>query len=204
MIESFNTVKKEARAQFKDRNSRFIGLVYPVSSEDEIKQIQQDLRKEFYDARHHCYAYILGTDKDNFRANDDGEPSGSAGKPIYNQLLSSDLTNVLAVVVRYFGGTKLGVPGLINAYKTATKMAIDEAGIKQEFIAAKVELTFPYENINTAMQATSKEFVKILSQEFEMTCKMEVYVKVAELDGWVKSLERTGVELKIIEDAVIY
>jgi len=204
MIESFNTVKKEARAQFKDRNSRFIGIVFPVDNEEEIKEIQQNLRKEFYDARHHCYAYILGADKENFRANDDGEPSGSAGKPIYNQLLSSELTNVLAVVVRYFGGTKLGVPGLINAYKTATKMAIEEAGIKQEFIAAKVELTFPYENINTAMQATSKEFVKILSQEFEMTCKMEVHVKVAELEGWTKSLDRTGVELEIINKFVVY
>ncbi|PLW94988.1 MAG: YigZ family protein [Marinilabiliales bacterium] len=204
MIESFNTIKKEARAHFKDRNSRFIGLVFPVSSEEEIKEIQQNLRKEFYDARHHCYAYILGADKENFRANDDGEPSGSAGKPIYNQLLSAELTNVLAVVVRYFGGTKLGVPGLINAYKTATKMAIDEAGIKKEFIAAKVKLTFPYENINTAMQATSKDFVRILKQEFEMTCEMEVHVKVAELSVWMKNLERTGVELDIIEEAVIY
>lgn len=204
MIESFNTIKKEARAQFKDRNSRFIGLVYPVNSEEEIKQIQQDLRKEFYDARHHCYAYILGADKAVFRANDDGEPSGSAGKPIYNQLLSADVTNVLAVVVRYFGGTKLGVPGLINAYKTATKMAIDEAGILRQYNASKIELTFPYENINIAMQATSKDFVKIISQEFEMTCKMEVHVKIAELDGWVKSLDRTGVDLEILEESVIY
>lgn len=204
MIESFNTIKKEARAQFKDRNSRFIGCVFPVRTEEEIKEIQQNLRKEFYDARHHCYAYILGPDKEKFRINDDGEPSGSAGKPIYNQLLSADLTNVLAVVVRYFGGTKLGVPGLINAYKTATKMALDEAGIKKEFIAAKVKLTFPYENINVAMQSTSKEFVKILSQKFEMTCEMEVHVKVAELSGWIKNLERTGVEAEIIEEAVIY
>lgn len=204
MIESFNTIKKEARAQFKDRNSRFIGLVFRINSEEEVKQIQQNLRKEFYDARHHCYAYILGADKAVFRANDDGEPSGSAGKPIYNQLLSTELTNVLAVVVRYFGGTKLGVPGLINAYKTASRMAIDEAGIKKEYIAAKVKLTFPYENINTAMQATSKDFVRIMKQEFEITCEMEVHVMVAELLGWMKKLERTGVEVEIIEQSVIY
>ncbi|MBN2730639.1 MAG: YigZ family protein [Bacteroidales bacterium] len=204
MIESFNTIKKEARAQFKDRNSRFIGLVFPVNSEEEVKQIQQDLRKEFYDARHHCYAYILGADKAVFRANDDGEPSGSAGKPIYNQLLSADVTNVLAVVVRYFGGTKLGVPGLINAYKTATKMTIDEAGILKQYNASKIKLTFPYENINIAMQATSKDFVKIISQKFEMTCKMEVHVKAADLSGWIKSLERTGVDLEILDESVIY
>lgn len=204
MINSFLTVKTESRAQFKDRNSRFIGLIFPVQSEEEVKIIQQQLRKEFYDARHHCYAYILGFEKDRYRANDDGEPSGSAGKPIYNQLLSAGITNVLCVVVRYFGGTKLGVPGLINAYKIAARLAIEDAGIIECFIAKKLSLKFPYEKINTAMQLADSNSVKIISQDFDMNCKMELHVKIDELELAVKKLSSAGIDVIEGEEFVIY
>lgn len=204
MINSFLTIKAEGRAQFKDRNSRFIGLVFPVASEEEVKIIQQQLRKEFHDARHHCYAYILGFEKDRYRANDDGEPSGSAGKPIYNQLLSASITNVLCVVVRYFGGAKLGVPGLINAYKIATRLAIEEAGIKKCFIAKKLKLNFPYEKINTAMQIAGSDFVKIISQDFDTNCKMELHVKIFEFEQTVKILSVSGIDVIENEEFVIY
>ena len=151
MGDSFLTIEKHGQATFKDRNSRFIGHVFPASNEAEIKEIQSQLKKEYFDARHHCYAYILGFKKEISRSNDDGEPSGSAGKPIFNQLLSHDVTNILAVVIRYFGGTKLGVPGLINAYKTATKMALSETNIIEKYMSNVLHLEFSYPEISKVM-----------------------------------------------------
>lgn len=128
-VDEYLTISKPSEGLFKDRGSKFLAFAYPVSSEDEIKEIQEHLRSEYHDARHHCYAYMLGKDKNVFRANDDGEPSSTAGKPILGQIKSYDLTNILIVVIRYFGGTKLGVSGLINAYKTAAEEALKNAKI---------------------------------------------------------------------------
>ncbi|PLX14682.1 MAG: YigZ family protein, partial [Marinilabiliales bacterium] len=128
-VDQYLTISKPSEGLFKDRGSKFLAFAYPVSSEEEIKAFQEQLRSDYHDARHHCYAYMLGPKKENYRANDDGEPSSTAGKPILGQIRSFDLTNILIVVIRYFGGTKLGVGGLINAYKTAAEEALKNAKI---------------------------------------------------------------------------
>ena len=125
--DTYKTIENKSEGVFKDRGSKFIALAYPIGSENEAKKILADVRKEYHDACHHCYAYRIGADKQQFRSSDDGEPSGTAGKPIFNQIQSKDLTNIFIVVVRYFGGTLLGVPGLINAYKSATLDALNNA-----------------------------------------------------------------------------
>jgi len=204
MADAFFTIKQAAQATFKDRNSRFIGLVFPVENETQIKEIQAQLRKEYYDARHHCFAYILGFEKEIFRANDDGEPSGSAGKPIHNQLLSSGVTNILAVVVRYFGGTKLGVPGLINAYKTATKLALDEAGIVEKCTARKMVLRFTYPEINTVMQIVQADGVKIHQQVFDNDCSMELLVRESITNTVSSKLEKAGIACEITSGLMVF
>ena len=127
--DTYRTIEGTSTGIYREKGSKFIAIARPVCTEDEIKSIVEDLRKEYYDARHHCYAYILGAKGEKWRVNDDGEPSGTAGKPIHGQLLSFNVTNVLVVVVRYFGGTKLGVSGLINAYKSATQDALQNATV---------------------------------------------------------------------------
>ncbi|HBG69712.1 MAG: hypothetical protein A2W93_01115 [Bacteroidetes bacterium GWF2_43_63] len=204
MADVFLTIQKPAQATFKDRNSRFIGLVFPVDNETQVKEIQAQLRKEYYDARHHCFAYILGFEKEIFRANDDGEPSGSAGKPIHNQLLSSGVTNVLAVVVRYFGGTKLGVPGLIHAYKTATSLALDEAGIVEKHTARTLQLSFTYPEINTVMQIVQTDGVKIQSQIFDNNCSMELLARESIINIISSKLEKAGITCEISSGLMVF
>ncbi|MDX9797522.1 MAG: YigZ family protein, partial [Bacteroidales bacterium] len=132
--DTYLTIEDRAEGVYKEKGSKFISLAFPITTQEEIKEIVKDIKKEYFDAHHHCYAYILGHDKSVFRMNDDGEPSSTAGKPIYGQLLSRDLTNVLVVVVRYFGGTKLGVSGLIQAYKQASIDVLDNAKIIERTI----------------------------------------------------------------------
>ena len=129
VVSKYKTIKSKSEGSYKDKGSKFYAFAYPVTTEDEIKEIQAKLRKEYYDARHHVFAWRLDADKKRFRASDDGEPSNSSGPPILGQIQSYDLTNILIVVIRYFGGTKLGIPGLINAYKTSAKEAIENTEI---------------------------------------------------------------------------
>ncbi len=204
MDDSFLTIKQSGQAVFKDRNSRFIGHVFPVVSETQVKDIQAQLRKEYYDARHHCFAYIIGYQKEIFRSSDDGEPSGSAGKPIHNQLLSAGVTNVLAVVVRYFGGTKLGVPGLINAYKTATRMALDEALIVEKHTAHTLNLAFTYPEINSVMQIIQTDGVKIMNQVFDNQCSMNLLVRDSMIHIIVSKLSNAGISCNISGDPSDY
>jgi len=153
---------------FKDRSSRFIGLLYPLSSEEEVKSILSVLRKEHYNATHHCYAYTIGhVGIPAFRINDDGEPSGTAGRPIYGQLLSYELKNVLAVVIRYYGGTKLGVPGLINAYKTTTQLAIQNARILEKTIKDVYMLRFDYIQMNDIMRMLKMNDFSIRKNDYQ-------------------------------------
>ena len=204
MDDVFLTIQKAAQATFKDRNSRFIGHVFPVDNEAQVKEIQAQLRKEYYDARHHCFAYVIGFEKEIFRANDDGEPSGSAGKPIHNQLLSSGVTNVLAVVVRYFGGTKLGVPGLINAYKTAAKLALDEAGIIEKHTARTLQLSFTYPEINSVMQIVQTDGIKIQNQIFDNNCSMELLVRESIINTVSSKLEKAGIACEITSGLMVF
>ncbi len=169
---TYKTINKSVSSIFRDRNSKFLGFAFPVSTENEISDVLAKLKKDYHDARHFCYAYILGADKSRWRANDDGEPSGSAGLPIYNQCLSLDLTNIFVVVVRYFGGTKLGVPGLINAYKTATKMALDEAEIVTKFPMIPLEIHFEYSDMNAVMTYIKQNELVILEKKFSNKCSI--------------------------------
>jgi uncharacterized YigZ family protein len=173
---SFCTIRESAQSVFRDRNSRFLAYAFPVENEEDIQDCMIKLKKQYHDARHFCYAYILGHDKSKWRANDDGEPAGSAGLPIYNQCLSFNLTNILVVVVRYFGGTKLGVPGLINAYKTSTRLALEQCEIIKKFQTEMIDIQFSWNEMNQVMTYVKAENIEILFKEFAQSCKMRLRV----------------------------
>lgn len=175
--DSYLTIKKPSEGFFKDRGSKFLAFAHPVSSEEEITEIQKALRKKYYDARHHVYAFRLGADMKTYRASDDGEPSNSSGPPVLGQIRSHELTDVLIVVVRYFGGTKLGVPGLINAYKTAAEDAINNAKIIEKTVDDLIELKFEYLLMNDVMRIIKDEELIQESQEFELSCKIILRIR---------------------------
>lgn len=170
--DTFLTLAGESSGLFKDRNSKFHYYAFPVRSEEEVKEKQAVLKKKYYDARHHCYAFVIGRDGDYFRASDDGEPNHSAGDPILGQIRSHNLTNTLIVVVRYFGGTKLGVSGLINAYKTSAALAIEENEIIEEQVKEQVSIHFPYPVMNDVMKLVKLHELEIVDQEMTLDCKM--------------------------------
>jgi len=159
---------------YKEKNSKFFGYAYPISSEEEVKPILDNLRKQHYSARHWCYAYQLGTTKIYYRANDDGEPNNSAGMPIYGQIQSFGVTNVLVVVVRYFGGVKLGVGGLISAYKTGAQMALEASDIVERTIDIHFNLKFGYKDMNKVMRVIKEKNLDIVSQKLEMDCEITI------------------------------
>ena len=175
--DTYKTITSPAEGIYKEKGSKFLAFAIPVVSEAEVKENVERLKKEYYDARHHCYAYILGHDKAVYRANDDGEPSGTAGRPIHGQLLSKDLTNVLVIVVRYFGGIKLGVSGLINAYKTATKDALDNAEVIEKTVNEVYRVEFEYPLMNDVMRLLKDENLDQFNQRFEMNCSLDFSVR---------------------------
>lgn len=176
--DTYKTIDKPSEeALFKDKNSKFYGYAFPVSNEDEVKQTIETLKKKHHAARHWCYAYQIGTEVLRYRANDDGEPSNSAGMPIYGQIQSFDLTNVLIVVVRYFGGVKLGVGGLINAYRTAAQMTLSEAKIIEKTIDKVFKLEFNYNQMNIVMRIIKEKQLKITAQKLEQSCLLEISVR---------------------------
>jgi len=159
---------------YKEKNSKFFGYAFPVTKEDEIKLHLEALRKQHFGAVHFCYAYQLGTETIQFRANDDGEPSNSAGMPIYGQIQSFGLTNILVVVVRFFGGIKLGVGGLISAYRTAAQMALEEAEVVERTIDIHFEISFDYKNMNKVMRVIKEKNLVLVSQQMEENCRIEI------------------------------
>ena len=159
---------------FKEKNSKFFGYAFPVTTEDEIKSILNNLRKQHFGAGHFCYAFQLGTKTLFFRVNDDGEPNNSAGMPIYGQIQSFGLTNVLVVVVRFFGGVKLGVSGLISAYKTAAQMAIEESVIQEKTIDVQFQISFDYKNMNKVMRIIKEKNLEIISQQMKESCQINI------------------------------
>jgi uncharacterized YigZ family protein len=175
--DTYNTIKASSRGLYKEKGSKFIALAFPVHTEEEVKLKLEEVRKEYHDARHHCYAYVLGFDKSAHRFNDDGEPSGTAGRPIFGQLQSFDLTNVLVVVVRYFGGIKLGVSGLITAYRSATRDAIESANILNLTIKDQYELSFEYPLMNEVMRVIKDEGLEVVEQDFRLSCKLQFKVR---------------------------
>ena len=196
--DSYLTIAEPAEAIYKERSSKFLTYAYPVESEGEIKELLDALRKQYYDATHHCYAYRLGAHGELFRANDDGEPSGTAGKPILGQLLSANLTNCLVVVVRYFGGTKLGVSGLIQAYKESTADVIAVSKIIEKTVDRVVKIDFDYTSMNGVMRIVKEMNPRIDEQVFDNICKMSLRIRESEADMLTAKLSK--VEGVIIEE----
>ncbi len=189
VIDTYLTLKEIASAEFKDKGSRFIAYVFNANSEEEFTRQLQQLKEKYFKARHHCYAYRLGIEGDISRANDDGEPSGSAGRPILGQLKSHNLTNVGAVVIRYFGGVKLGVSGLINAYKESVKEAINNADIHEIIVGEKYELVFDYAHMGNIMNTIKGLELNIVHKEFENRGRVVLEIRRS-------SVEQTLVNLK--------
>lgn len=175
--DTYRTVAGPSEGLYKEKGSKFLSFAFHVDSADEVKAHLERLRKEYFDARHHCYAYILGADKSAFRANDDGEPSGTGGRPIYGQLLSADLTNTLIVVVRYFGGILLGASGLANAYKAAARDAIANATIEERTVDVVYRVLFEYLQMNDVMRILKEQGLQPRNQQFNLDCALEVRVR---------------------------
>lgn len=175
--DSFYTLSGVSTAEYKEKGSKFLAFAYPVENKIEVKSFLEVLKKEYYDARHHCYAYMLGYSKDIFRANDDGEPSSTAGKPILGQIISADISNVLIVVVRYFGGKKLGVSGLISAYKTAASMVIESANIISYTLQTKLSVSCNFDEIEKVMKLVKSHELALLNQEYT-TEKVQITLSV--------------------------
>ncbi|WP_370622844.1 IMPACT family protein [Winogradskyella forsetii] len=174
----YKTITKPAQGElFKDKNSKFYGFTFPVANEEQIKQHLEELKKEHYAARHWCYAYQIGTETIHYRANDDGEPNNSAGMPIYGQIQSFEVTNILIVVIRYYGGVKLGVGGLINAYRTGAQLAIEASKIVERTINRDYQLKFEYKNMSKVMRLLKENDVEIINQTLELNCLLEISVR---------------------------
>ncbi|MEI6750108.1 MAG: IMPACT family protein [Bacteroidales bacterium] len=175
--DTYKTLEATCKGLYKEKGSRFISFAIPVTNEADVKKELETLRQKYHDARHHCYAYMLGFNKDAYRANDDGEPSGTAGRPILGQITANDLTNTLVVVIRYFGGVKLGVSGLIFAYRKAAGEAIEQASIVTRIISDVYELEFNYAAMNDVMRIIKEESCTILSTEFELQNKLTILTR---------------------------
>ena len=191
----YRSIEAPSTGVYKDNGSKFLAFAFPVESEEQVRSHLAALRKEYFDARHHCYAYRIGLDGATWRANDDGEPSSTAGRPILGQLLSAELSDILVVVVRYFGGVKLGVPGLIKAYKTATAEAIAAARIVEKTACATCRIGFDYTRMNDVMKIVKEWNLQILSQQFENNCEITVRVGLAKVDAFCENLRWARVEI---------
>lgn len=179
MEDTYRTLQNPSEALFKEKMSRFLAFAFPVSDTDEIKEILVQFQKKYYDARHLCYAYMLGYERQEFRANDNGEPSGTAGKPILGQINSFELTNVLVIVVRYFGGVKLGTGGLVVAYREAAKMALESAEIVEKTVDHCFEIEFDYISLNDVMKVVKDQVPEVVKQSFDTLCSMKLSIRKA-------------------------
>ena len=186
--DSYKTIAAPSKGLFKDNGSRFIAHAYPVETEDEVKEIVAALKKEYYDARHHVYAYRLGYKGDKFRANDDGEPSGSSGRPVLGQIDSNGLSDILVVVVRYFGGIKLGIPGLIRAYRTSTADALANAEIIEKIASKMYRVHFGYMSMNSVMKVFKDMGLEQKNQKFDMECSMDTRVRLSLVDTFMEKM----------------
>ncbi len=188
VADEYRTVAQEATGIYKEKGSRFLAFAYNVTTADEAKAIIRDKQKEFHDARHHCYAWRLGSGEGETKVGDDGEPSGTAGRPILGQILSAELTNVVVVVVRYFGGIKLGTGGLIVAYKAATADCLQNAKIVTRTFDAALAISFPYLAMNGVMKTLKDSSAKIISQKFDTDCEIDITIRMAERDSLIAKL----------------
>ena len=188
--DSYKSISNNSTGIFKDNGSKFLSFAYPVTSEDQIKPIIQQLKKEYFDARHHCYAYRIGYTGDKWRFNDDGEPSSTAGKPIFGQILSAELSDILIVVVRYLGGIKLGVPGLIRAYKESTADAITNAQIIEKIATQPYNIEFDYIQMNNVMKVIKDMGLSPYNQEYNLNCSVKVDVRLNNIDKFEQCFDK--------------
>ncbi len=188
--DSYKTIASPAEGSYSEKRSKFLAYAFPVQNEQDVKQRLAEIQKKHWDARHHCYAYILGPHKDAYRLNDNGEPSGTAGRPIYGQLLSKDLTNTLVIVVRYFGGIKLGVSGLQNAYKVAAREVLDAAAIEERTIQETFRVTFEYTKMNDIMQILKNHDIQIIDRQSYMQCIYTISVRQRDADRITEALRK--------------
>ncbi|MCB0497385.1 MAG: YigZ family protein [Cyclobacteriaceae bacterium] len=199
MKDHFFTIANESTGLYKEKGSKFLAFAYPADSLESVHAHFDNLRKQYHDARHHCYAYILGQEGEHIRANDDGEPNHSAGDPILGQIRSAGLTNTLIVVVRYFGGTKLGVSRLIHAYKTAAEEALRNSKVVKQFITSTIEITYPYESTNEVLKLVDKHSLTINQQDFSEVCFLEAQVVINQKQNLLSDLhllKNTGHKLQ--------
>ena len=178
--DEYKTINGTSEGTYSEKRSKFLAFAHHVESEDEIKALLQEYKKKYYDARHVCYAYVLGPDRKTFRANDDGEPSSTAGKPILGQINSAELTDIFVAVVRYYGGVNLGTGGLIVAYRTATMEALANAEIVTREVEEQITYTFPYVMMNGVMKVVKEMRPRIISQNFESTCEIKLAIRQSE------------------------
>jgi uncharacterized YigZ family protein len=198
--DQYKTIKSLSRGLYKDKGSRFLAFAFPLSSVEEVRPLIEGIRREYHDARHHCYAYMIGNERNNWRINDDGEPSGTAGRPILGQINSNGLTNILIIVSRYFGGTLLGVSGLINAYKTAASDAIENADIIERTLHNYYLLAFPYSSMNDIMKILKEENARQSDQKFELECSLVADFRVLCSDKVINRISRIeGVSYTFVE-----
>ncbi len=202
ILDNFLTINAPSEGEYKEKGSKFLAYTYPFSNDEQLPLILQEIRTKHPKARHFCYAYKLGLDNDNYRINDDGEPSGTAGKPIYGQILSHELTNVLVVVVRYFGGTKLGASGLIHAYKEAAKDALNQAEIVTKYLFKYYTLEFSYEHMGHIMNAIKECNIEILDKNFADDCQIKIGLRLSEIHK--KLLELKARILQISEEEITW
>lgn len=198
--DSYKIVTSAGEGLYKEKGSKFIAEAFPVHSEAEVKEHVADIKKKYFDAKHHCYAFMIGPDKACYRSSDDGEPSGTAGKPILNQILSKDVTNVCVVVTRYFGGQLLGVPGLINAYKSAAREALDNCSIVEKTIDEVYSLEFDYPLLNEVMRILKDENLQQQNPKFEIRCYLEISIRQSDSDRIIAKIKRLyGVDVKYLK-----
>ncbi len=190
MDDTFKTIAAPAEGTYSEKRSKFLAFAIPVRTQDEVKELVKEYQKKYYDARHACYAYMLGHERKDFRANDNGEPSGTAGKPILGQINSNELTDILIIVVRYFGGIKLGTSGLIGAYKTAAADAIANATIIEKTVDDDVTVFFEYPFLNDVMRIVKEEEPQVVEQMFEMDCKMTLRIRRSKMGRLRSRLEK--------------
>ena len=193
VTDSYKSIAAPSRGLYKDKGSKFLSFAYPVSTEAQVKDIVASLKKEYFDARHHCYAYRLGLSGDKWRANDDGEPSSTAGRPILGQILSAELSDILIVVVRYFGGILLGTSGLTVAYKTASADAIANASIVEKIATETFEIRFDYLQMNDVMKVLKDLQITPLEQSFDERCMIAAPVRLRDLDRFKQLLKNTDI-----------
>ena len=182
MDDTYRTIRDLSEGYYTEKRSRFLSFALPVRTPDEVKTLIDAYRKKYYDARHVCWAYMLGPDRTTFRANDDGEPSSTAGKPILGQINSNNLTDILIIVVRYFGGIELGTSGLIVAYRTAAAEAIAAARIEERTVDETITITFEYPHLNSVMRIVKEDKPDVLVQSFELTCEMTLRIRQSRMD----------------------